>query len=370
MNEKPACLDKAIEYIEEEMEIRFESIKLEIEQLSKLCLRKVKKIERSTKLKLRRIQSRTETIRTTAEIFNILNLLKRFKFIPNNKLMPNFYQIGYLNTLNALNVSKMQTNEPYVCEFEDTIKYPTSICANGEQILITDNQANEIFALDSNFKILNQITHISDLRFNGPRGISTNGKDTVFICDTGNDRVVISDINLKIVKRIIGRKGKLLAEFNWPSDVSYYNKNIFILDEMNCRIQQFTSSGDFIDIVYSKTTPTIERSNIFKKISVDNDLIAICNRYFVYIIDFHGNELQKLGNLGVQLKSIYLTDSCYLITHNVQGSIICYGRNRNNEFSVIFSRESDHFKKQTSSIIKFKDKLLFLCMRDNLLITL
>ena len=373
LDEREKRLKKVINFIEDEIEIRLESIKLELDNLNLKLLRKVNKIQNSAICKLRKLDEFENKIETINEIMQNTKSLNTFKFVHNADFLPSYYHVGYLNDLHVLNIHKIKTNLPNIIVFDNALKYPTSMCnLNNTQLIVTDNQQNEICILDSNLKYLKRISNISGLRFNGPRGISTNNTDSVYICDTGNDRVVITDINFTIVKRIIGKKGKSVNQFDWPTDVCFYDGNIFVLDEINYRVQRFNSLGDFKEVMYAKKlSPVIERSNIFKKISVDNDLIAISNKYFVYIIDFNGNELLKLGNLGVPLKSLFLNGS-YLITHNTNGSIICYGletdKNNQKSFKIVFERAIDAFKKQTSSITKFNNKLLFLCMCDNLLV--
>ena len=215
LSKKERRLEKVIEFIEQEIEIRFESMKLEIDKLNTVLQRKVNKVERVSKTKFRKInqiQNRDEEIKTISEILSFSNSLKNFELISNDQVLPSFYQVGYLNALNILNINKIKTNEPFLFECNHLLKYPTNMCANDERILITDNQKNEVCVFDSDFKILKRINTINGLTFNGPRGISNN-KNCVYICDTGNDRVVITDINFNTVKRIIGHKGNFYLNF-------------------------------------------------------------------------------------------------------------------------------------------------------------
>ncbi len=212
-SKKDKRLDKVIEFIEQEMEIRIESMKLEIDKLGRVLQRKVNKIERRAKIKFKKInqiQCQHEEIKTISEILTISNSLKNYEFIANDQVVPSLYEIGNLIALDILNVNKIKKNEPFLFEFKNLLKYPTNMCANNHQIFITDNQKNEICIFDSDFKILKRISNINGLTFNGPRGISTNNRDSVYICDTGNDRVIVSDIDFKTVKLIIGHKGKLI----------------------------------------------------------------------------------------------------------------------------------------------------------------
>jgi hypothetical protein len=359
------------------MEIRFESIKLELDRLTISLIRKVNKVQKLSKYKVQnitQIEDKMKKLKISNNIIKIYRFLNHYKFVASTNSFPNCYQIGYLNAAYILNVHKMQSSTPTVIELENILKYPTSMCTlNNEKLVITDNQQNEICILDSNMKCLKRVKQIENVKFNGPRGITTNNIDSIYICDTSNDRVVITDINFTMVKRVIGKKGKKRNEFDWPTDVCFYKDSIFVLDEINYRVQRFNIYGDFTEVVYDKkVSPVIERSNIFKKMSVDNNLIAICNRYFVYIVDFMGNELQKLGNLGVQLKSLYLNGN-YLITHNTNSSIICYGlegKSGNKEFSLVYEKTCEVFEQSTSCITKFDDKLLFSCMCNNILIVM
>lgn len=378
-NNREEHLDKILQYLDEEIELRIESIKISIDRYHTIMTRKVKKIQHKMLNRieiLRNFKIHSESASDFIKNIKQVRLYDNFNLISCNEEI-NTYLIGYIAGLNSINIYKIKTSNPKAIDLKNSHKYPTGVCCfKEEKILITDNQRNEICIFNNSITLLERVSCIDHVKFNGPRGICTNSKDSVYICDTGNDRIVIVDEKFTTVKRIVGKKGKKHGEFDWPSDICYYNESIFVLDEINHRIQQFTSNGDFEKLIDLNTTYSfVHRSHTFKKISVYDDLIAVLNKHYICIYDLNGTQLQKISKeheKSVFFSSIYLQHSS-LIANLSDGSLVCYtlvkqNENNNNSFIMAYVRFIENLKKPTCGITKFNDHLLISCMCDNLLV--
>lgn len=88
------------------------------------------------------------------------------------------------------------------------------------------NMKQKIFKEDKNFE---------SFKFNGPFGICTDLSHNVFICDSLNDRIVVTDNKSKKIINIFGKTGESPGEFNSPCDISFSKSNIYVLDVGNKR---------------------------------------------------------------------------------------------------------------------------------------
>ena len=86
------------------------------------------------------------------------------------------------------------------------------------------------------------------------------------------------------MKGIIGKKGKLNGEFNYPNGICVDDNNIYVSDFKNHRIQIFDKNNyNFIRIIGKK-------GNQFKQFHHPN-AISVDN-YNIYICDSSNNRIQ------------------------------------------------------------------------------
>ena len=65
---------------------------------------------------------------------------------------------------------------------------------------------------------------------------TTNHKDKIYVSNSEENRVIVTDLELNMIK-IIGTHGKSNDQFDHPRGVSYYKSYIYICDYGNIRIQ-------------------------------------------------------------------------------------------------------------------------------------
>jgi sugar lactone lactonase YvrE len=84
--------------------------------------------------------------------------------------------------------------------------------------------------------------------FNGPLGLAVNDNDHMFVCDYGNNRIQSFQIleNDIIPVAEWGTFGTDHAQFKGPNSITVYKDSVYVTDENNHRIQQFSTKGEWI----------------------------------------------------------------------------------------------------------------------------
>ena len=81
--------------------------------------------------------------------------------------------------------------------------------------------------------------------FNDPRGMTLHNK-RLYVCDSGNDRVEVYNLNLEWMKTI-GSKGKGKLQFRAPSDVKFDTVgNMYVAERENRRVQVISKREIFL----------------------------------------------------------------------------------------------------------------------------
>ena len=136
--------------------------------------------------------------------------------------------------------------------------------------------------------------------FDGPRGIAADPSGDIFVCDTGNRRIVHLLHDKKGLKWIGSFGEGLLME---PHDVAVTEAGtLFVTDRERGTIDVFTYEGEHVKTIEGLVKP--------RGIAVDNPSITK-SRYgdrAIYVIDGDGLELRKLNYKGQVLESVLASD--------------------------------------------------------------
>lgn len=140
---------------------------------------------------------------------------------------------------------------------QSAMEYPHSIAfsAEREEYAVSDKWANYIFIFNRENVLLRVLGDkgegIGYLR--SPEGLAIDG-DTLYVCDTGNDRVQAFDLksgdvlfqfgNIQREQVYGGGEGKSKKiDLTAPTSIAIYQDKIFVLDSAECRIKVFNKGN-------------------------------------------------------------------------------------------------------------------------------
>ena len=131
---------------------------------------------------------------------------------------------------------------------KDAMRSPQCIAVDAhDNFYVTDSEAGKIFVFDSNGKFKRTIGSLKggEGMFKRPTGIAVDSAaDRIYVTDTLRDKIFMMDMNGSVLQ-MIGKKGNGDGEFNVPTEVLVRERNLFVVDAMNFRIQAFDTTGTF-----------------------------------------------------------------------------------------------------------------------------
>ena len=265
--------------------------------------------------------------------------------------------------------SKFEPNEIKIIEMSKKIEWPCGIySSNDKELIVTDNVNNEIIILNSDLQIVKHIKNVGDVTFSSPFGITSDEKDSIFVCDGGNHRLLVFNKNFTRVKKIIGKKGKLNGEFNFPLGICFYAGLLYVSDHDNRRVQIFTQNGDFSKEIRLLKNPS--KKNLFVKdqdlinspwcLGVVENTIAVldfCEN--IYIYNFDGQLRYIIQDTSIN--SICIIDG-FLYTHGNNGSFSCYEKSKKkyeqHQYELVYRHQYESLKAYSAFMTHFNNNLV------------
>ena len=128
---------------------------------------------------------------------------------------------------------------------------PRDICLNRSQewLVVTDsgNHRLVVFHLETlRAQRSIGVAQDSSLKFSFPFGICCDENDHLYVCDRGNNRIVVVDFHRETLIRQWGRKGVGPGEFDAPDFITCRQDILAVSDFNNHRIQVFNLNGQFL----------------------------------------------------------------------------------------------------------------------------
>ena len=106
------------------------------------------------------------------------------------------------------------------------------------QMCIRDRGSNQIVIFDIYGNYVNRFGSAVLVK---PNGLSLSADGKLYVADSGNNRTAVFDQDFQLVY-FWGAKGDKIGAFNNPVDVALFEKQIYVLDSENARIQVFQLS--------------------------------------------------------------------------------------------------------------------------------
>jgi sugar lactone lactonase YvrE len=124
---------------------------------------------------------------------------------------------------------------------------PVGVVTDDEgTIYVSDTQADKIFLFDKDRKFAK--AYGMNNEFKQPAGLAVDNKrKRLYVVDTHQHKVIALNKDTGEEIMTFGQRGDKAGQFNFPSYVTLDRKgNIFVVDTMNGRVQQFDPKGRFI----------------------------------------------------------------------------------------------------------------------------
>jgi WD40 repeat protein len=397
--DKEILIDKTFEFIEDEIKIRVESIRIELDNLQSQLIDECKKFRNNylSKLKIdfdkaeKKFQDYENLLSNNLKSFELVKLreniyscqnfvkeiqnydsnfsqnLKKFSFI-SSEWIPDFPVIGRLNQNTHIDFELMKKTDLEIINFENTVKSLNRIFSlNDQTLLLSSSDDNTIIQLDDKYNEIRRINTIQQHRLITPLSLCSDGYENIYICDLGNNCVLITDYEFSRIKRIIGKKSLDCGQPIEPLDICFHSDSLYVLNKDSSYVTVFSRIGDFdrqmelyasiktdnTDSISTTSDIVLNRPN---RIGANSKILVVLDSFRkVYLYDCLNGQLKQV------IKSHNSTIMCliddYLFTCNRDGSLICYQSN-NNKYVQMFERVVDLLKDSKSYMCFFKNRIL------------
>lgn len=292
--------------------------------------------------------------------------LKEILFKPSD-YVPNIDIVGEIM---GCKISNILTNKLRILNFK--LESCNGLCClENDQLLMTSFDENKLLIADKifdvNTRIIKEVSQIKFFTFNGPFGITLDKAGNIFICDSMNDRVLVTDTDFARIRTVIGKTGAGPGEFDGPCDVCFFDNSLYVLDTGNKRIQEMSITGEFRRDIRLYKRGVEQFDHTFKREALSNPvrvdiipgIIAVNDNFFeLYIYNFQGRIMQLVQNT----RDMCFLDT-YLFTCSPEGILQCYEKKSEDNgklyFNQLYKRYIEILKTPLSFMKYFNGHLMF-----------
>ncbi len=114
-------------------------------------------------------------------------------------------------------------------------------------IYVADVGMKKVLAFDAEGEFLAAYGHEGDLVNPTDAALSPEGS-RLFVADSKAHTIVVFDADTGELVSSFGGRGTEEGEFNYPTSLTFGPEgNLFVVDQMNCRVQVFEADGEYVD---------------------------------------------------------------------------------------------------------------------------
>ncbi|KAI6658480.1 PEP-CTERM domain protein [Oopsacas minuta] len=209
-----------------------------------------------------------------------------------------YYQTGniYIADKDNHRVQVFSCNGDYLFMFSEKMDNPMGICISQNKVFVTQWNGNCINMYELEGKLIKSVGSEGngETQFNGPLGLDVSDRNrNVYVCDYYNDRVQILTQELKF-HSMLG-----IGVFNKPRDVKVTRDRVLVLDESDpC---MFVFNSDHVLTNRLITRGGGKQTNIPFCFDLDREYNIIMSDYSndcVYVFNQEGKQIHKFGKNG------------------------------------------------------------------------
>ena len=193
---------------------------------------------------------------------------------------------------------------------EGTLREPYGLLLVSKALYVTDMELNSLLVFDVTAKTLLGIAGKKDKSTDGlsqPKGLALDQDEFIYVCDSGNDRVVIYTTKLEFVKPLSWDSIKN------PLNVAFSNKKMYLLCDSNPCLFIMNSDGQQSALISNGYEYNVMSTGFFCVDSEERILIS-CYGGVVYVFD---KNARRLGSRNIAEHSC-----CYGLAVNSAGNIV------------------------------------------------
>ena len=124
------------------------------------------------------------------------------------------------------------------------LKLPLGITVVGEKVFVTDGSLKKVFGYTLEGKLVLAIGKSEE--FGNPTNIAYSSKNNwLYISDSKKHVIRVYDATTGAFQFEFGEPGELEGYFNRPAGIAVQGDKVYVVDQMNFRVQIFSLTGDF-----------------------------------------------------------------------------------------------------------------------------
>ena len=177
--------------------------------------------------------------------------------------------------------------------FEE-LNNPRDVCISksNEWAIVSDSGNHRLVVYDLNtFQVHRLIGgNDSEMKLHFPFGICADGEDVLYVCDRGNNRIVVIRLQDGTFVRQWGRKGTEQGEFDAPDFICCRQNIVAVSDFNNHRVQVFTLNGQFLFKLGRLGSGDTGEFRYPRGVAIDDEGFFMV-KFFVFVLFMSGNDL-------------------------------------------------------------------------------